>query len=266
MVFLVAAMVVPLGFFFLYSLWAVRDFEIVPHWNLGNYWEAISRESYRLVLLNTLRIAASASVVTVLVAYGLAHAMRFHFRRWQSPLFFACIVALFSGYLVRIFAWRTILGDKGLVNSLLMRLDIVQEPLTFLLYNRLAATVVLCNFLVPLALLPIYSSLQNIGDTEIEAARDLGCTAFGALRRVVLPLAWPGIFAAFALSFIVASGDYVTPFLVGGVSGTMIGISISDSFLNAFNWPRGAALCFLTLACTLAVVAVFRWTTARIVK
>ena len=108
------------------------------------------------------------------------------------------------------------------------------------------------NFLIPLAILPIYAALQNVRDEEIEAARDLGASAAGAFWRVTFPLAWGGVFAAFALTFIIAAGDYVTPQLVGGTSGGMIGRSIASTFGTAFNWPLGAALSFLTLAFVLA--------------
>jgi spermidine/putrescine transport system permease protein len=256
--FVLAFMVAPLAVFLLYSLWRVSNYEIVSQWNLENYRRAFTDEVYRTALINTIRIAGMAAVVATVVAYGFAHAMRFHLRRWQEPLLFLVIVALFSGYLVRIFAWRTLLGDQGIVNETLQALGLTDEPLTFLLYNRTAAVIVLANFLIPLAILPIYGALQNIGDGEVQAARDLGCTAAGAFRRVTLPLAWRGLSAAFALTFIIASADYLTPRLVGGVSGTMIGQSIATTFLDSFNWPAGAAVAFVTLGCTLLIVTVVR--------
>jgi spermidine/putrescine transport system permease protein len=256
--FVVAFVVAPLAVFLLYSLWRVSNYQIVSEWNLENYKRAFTDEVYRTALINTIRIAGMAAVVATVVAYGFAHALRFHLRRWQEPLLFLVIVALFSGYLVRIFAWRTLLGDQGIVNETLQSIGLIDEPLTFLLYNRTAAVLVLANFLIPLAILPIYGALQNIDDGEVAAARDLGCTAAGAFRRVTLPLAWGGISAAFALTFIIAAADYLTPRLVGGVSGTMIGQSIATTFLDSFDWPAGAAVAFVTLACTLLIVTVVR--------
>jgi spermidine/putrescine transport system permease protein len=256
--FVVAFALAPLVVFLLYSLWRVSNYQIVSDWNLDNYSRAFTDDVYRSALLNTLRIAGSAAVVATVVAYGFAHAMRFHLRRWQEPLLFLVIVALFSGYLVRIFAWRTLLGDQGIVNETLQAVGLTDKPLTFLLYNRTAAVLVLVNFLIPLAVLPIYGALQNIGDGEVAAARDLGCTAAGAFRRVTLPLAWGGVSSAFALSFIIASADYLTPRLVGGVSGTMIGQSIATTFLDSFDWPAGAAVAYVTLATTLVIVTVVR--------
>ena len=172
----------------------------------GNYREALSDEIYRTLFAQTIATAALAAAVTTVIAYAFAHAIRFHLRRHQEPLLFLVVVALFSGYLVRIYAWRTILGDQGVINSALLALGIVSEPLSFLLFSRVATTITLVNFLVPLAVLPIYAALQNVRDEEIEAARDLGASAAGAFWRVTLPLAWGGVFAAFALTFIIAAG------------------------------------------------------------
>ena len=192
--------------------------------------------------------------------------IRFHLRRFQEPLLFLVMVALFSGYLVRIYAWRTILGDEGIINSILMRLGLVDQPLSWLLYSRTAAIIVFVNFLLPLAILPIYASLQNVRDEEVEAARDLGAGAFQAFRRVTLPLAWSGVFAAFAFTFIIAAGDYVTPQLVGGTSGSMIGRAVVDTFGITFNWPLGSALSFLTLMFTLAILLVVQRVSVRVVR
>ncbi|MBD0291061.1 MAG: ABC transporter permease subunit, partial [Thermoleophilia bacterium] len=155
---------------------------------------------------------------------------------------------------------------EGIVNQALVRVGLVDEPLSFLLFSRSAAIMVLVNFLVPLAVLPIYGALQNVRDEEVEAARDLGATAAAAFRRVTLPLAWSGVFVSFAITFIIAAGDYVTPQLVGGTSGSMIGRAIANQFGVTFEWPRGAALAFLTLAIVLATLALLRALSARVVR
>jgi spermidine/putrescine transport system permease protein len=252
--FLGVFFVAPLAVFLLYSFWSVRDFDIVSDWTLSNYSDALTDPVYRSLVRNTLVIAGLASLLTVSIAYGFAHALRFHLRRWQEPLLLLVLIALFSGYLVRIYAWRTILGNDGIVNEALQAVGIIKEPISALLFNRTAAVLVLTNFSVPIAILPIYAALQNVQDDAIEAARDLGSGRFTAFRRVTLPLAWPGVFFAFALTFVISAGDYVVPQLVGGSSGTMIGKIISDKFTLAFDWPGGAALAFLTLACVLAIV------------
>ena len=265
-VFLIIFLVGPVAVFFLYSFWTVDGFDLAPIWNLDNYRDALGDEIYRGLFAQTLATAAMAAVVTSVIAYVFAHAIRFPLRRYQEPLLFLVVVALFSGYLVRIYAWRTILGEEGVINTALLILGVVSEPLSFLLFSRFATTIALVNFLVPLAVLPIYAALQNVRDEEIEAARDLGAGAVGAFWRVTLPLAWGGVFAAFALTFIIAAGDYVTPQLVGGTSGSMIGRTIASTFGTAFNWPLGAALSFLTLLFVLLTLGVLKLASGRVVR
>lgn len=259
-------MAAPLLIFFVYSLWRLQNYDIVSDWNIDNYRAAIESGIYRRLLWNTFKIAGMTSLLTLTIAYIFAHALRFHLRGLQERLLLLVIVAAFSGYLVRIYAWRTILGDQGFVNTALHDLGIVDHPLQFLLFNRLAAVVVLANFLLPVAILTVYAGMQGIRDSDLEAARDLGAGVFTTFRRVTLPLAWPGIFAAFALSFIFAAGDYLTPTLVGGTSGTMVGRSIADAFNAQFNWPSGAALSFLTLAFVLLVLGVVRTAGNRVFR
>jgi len=251
-------LVAPLSVFLLYSFWTKRGFEFVADWTTGNYTRTLGDDVYRALIRNTVEIALEASGAAVVLAYVFAHILRFYLRRWQAALMFLVLIAAFSGYLVRVYAWRTILGDSGIVNETLQRLGIIDQPLTFLLYSRTAAIIVLANFLLPIALLPIYAGLQNVKDEEIEAARDLGCGPLRTLVKITLPLAWPGIFASFALCFLVAAGDYVTPLLVGGTSGVMAGRSVADAFGIAYDWPFGAALSFTTLAVALAIIGSVR--------
>lgn len=264
--FLLAFLVAPLCVFFVYSFWITRSYNLLPEWTLSNYAVALTDPVYRDLFRNTMEIAASVAVVTVVLAYGFAHAIRFHLRRYQEPLLFLVIVALFSGYLVRVYAWRTILGDQGIINEALRALNLVDRPLSVLLFSRPAVIIVLVNFLVPLAVLPIYGAVQNVRDEEIEAARDLGAGPFWAFRRVTLPLAWNGVLAAFFLSFIIAAGDYVTPQLVGGTGGGMIGRAIASTFGVTFAWPRGAALSFVTLVLVLGILGATRLMSTRVIR
>ncbi|MFL5408349.1 MAG: ABC transporter permease [Myxococcales bacterium] len=264
--FLLVFLAGPLIVFLIYSFWVTRSYQLVSDWTFANYREALSQKVYRDLFRNTLEIAVITAAITTSVAYVYAHLIRFQLRRFASVLLFVAIVALFSGYLVRIYAWRTILGDEGIINHALQSLGVVDQPLSFLLYSRAAALIVLVNFLVPLAILPIYASLQNVSDDEIEAARDLGAGSFQAFRKVTLPLAWNGIFAAFSFTFIIAAGDYVTPQLVGGTSGAMIGRAIADKFGVTFAWPLGAALSFLTLVFVLAILGIVRVGARRLLR
>ncbi len=163
------------------------------------------------------------------------------------------LASIFGGYLVRIYAWRTILGDEGLINTFLIWLGLIREPLRFLLFSRFAVFITLVNFLLPFGVLPLYGALQNVPRDAIEAARDLGAGPLAIFRTVLLPLTATGIKIAFAFAFVLAAGDYVTPELVGGTNGIMIGNVIADQFGVAYNWPLGAALAITTLLVVLLV-------------
>jgi len=258
--------VIPLGFFVIYSFWKLDFFEIVPQWNLDNYTNILTDPVFRKLLVNTLVIAFVSAVATTIIATALASLARFTFAKWQHLILFGVLLALFSGYLVRIFAWQTMLGGKGFLNSILMSLHIVDQPVEALLYTRLTAIIVLTNFLIPLAFLPCNAAFSNIRDAEVAAARDLGASAFTAYRRVILPLAWPGIFAAFSLSFIVAAGDYLTGTLVGGKTGKMVGEAIGSTFLTQFDWPTGSAMAVIEFCIVIMVVGVFGLVARKVVR
>lgn len=264
--FVVVFLIVPFAILFLYSFWRLKSYEVVAEWNLDSYRRVFQEAAYRQLLLNTLKIAMGASVLATVIAFAFAHALRFRLSRWQEPLLFCVVVALFSGYLVRIYAWRTILGERGVINESLTRIGLIDQPLSFLVFNRGAAIVVLANFLVPIAILPIYGAMQNIRDREIEAARDLGCGSWATFRRVTLPLAWPGVFFAWALTFLTATGDYLVPQLIGGANGTMLGVIITDTLNADFNLPRGSALAFTALVVTLSIIALVRWLGGKVLR
>jgi spermidine/putrescine transport system permease protein len=257
---------VPLGFFVVFSFWRLSNYQIVPEWNLDNYKNAITDPAMRILLRNTLVIAGCTALATTLIAVTVASVLRFRLARWQNHIMFLIMAALFSGYLVRIFAWETLLGTRGAINTALQGVGLIDQPISALLYTRFSTVLVLTNFLVPIAVIPCYAAFQNIRESEVQAARDLGGSAAQTYRKVVLPLAWPGVFAAFSLTFIVAAGDYLTPALVGGRSGAMVGKLIADTFLNQFDWPAGASLAILDLIAVLACLAVARAVSRRVIR
>jgi spermidine/putrescine transport system permease protein len=217
-------------------------------------------------LLRTVEVGLISAAITVPVAFTLAYLMRFVLARRGELVLQFVMVSLFSGYLVRIYAWRTILGKQGLLNSALLWLGIVREPLDFLIYSNLAVIVTLVGLLLPLALLPLYSGMLNVPRDHLEAARDLGAGRLYLIRTVLLPMVMPGVRTAFAFAFLLAAGDYVTPSLVGGAQSVMIGNIIADQFRGTgSNWPLGAAMAFVVVAVTLAfylaIAQLIRWVT-----
>ena len=248
-----ALLIAPLGVLLLYSFWRVDFISIVSDWNLDNYRQAFSQ--YGALMLRTLGVGALAAAVTTALAIPLAYAVRYKLGRAQDAVVFLLLLALFSGYLVRIYAWKTILGEDGIINSALRGLGVTHHPLPFLLFSRFALIVTLTNFLLPLAILPIYGGLQNLPRERIDASHDLGAGRFETARRLVLPEIALPIFASFSVCLVLAAGDWVTPTLVGGPSSLMVGQVITGQFGNAFNWPFGGALAFAMAAVLIGAVA-----------
>jgi spermidine/putrescine transport system permease protein len=169
------------------------------------------------------------------------------------------LISLFSSYLVRVYAWKTILGYNGLINQVLKYLGLIKEPLTFLLYSPTAVIITLVFIFTPYTILPIFSALQNISEDLLEAARDLGSTAISAFLRVTFPLSMPGVITAFIFAFVLAAGDYVTPQMVGGTEGLMVGRIVQDQFGMTYNWPFGSALAYFSIFLFILIISVVIW-------
>jgi spermidine/putrescine transport system permease protein len=241
--FLVAA---PLAILVAYSLWTQTYVSIDHTLTLANYREAFTDPLVRHLMIRSILIAASVTVATVILAYPIAYfiALKAH----RKTLWLLLItIPFWSSYLLRVFAWKLILGFNGVLNSALLGLGLINEPLTFLLYNEFAVVLTLAHAWAPFAILPIYVSLQKIDPSLLEAANDLGSGSVQRFLRVTLPLTIPGIIAACLIIFIPTVGDYVTPSLVGGSDGKMIANLIQVQFGAANNWPLGATLSLLAM-------------------
>lgn len=245
----------PLGYFFVVSFWKVRLFKLRPGWFLDNYVDAYNEYFGSLVF--TFVIALAIAILTTVSAFAFAYLIRFRAGRFGPPLLFITLITMFGGYLVKIYAWKTILGKFGIINTGLMEIGVIDEPILWLLYNPSAVVVSLTHFLFPFAVLPIYGSLRAIADTPIEAARDLGAGSWRALIDIVLPQCQPGLLVALALTFLISAGDYVTPRLVGGPYTSMVGNFVESQFIMRLNAPQGSALAFTILAaCLLTLFAI----------
>ena len=243
--------VAPFIYFFLVSFWAVRLYRVRADWNVQNYVRVA--QDYLDVGLFTLWVALVIALLTTLAGFVYAYIIRFRAGRYGPLLLFIALVTLFGGYLMKIYAWKTILGNEGVLNSALIELGIIDQPFTALLYSPTAVVITLIHFLVPFAILPIYGSMRGITDIEMEAARDLGAGPWRTLNDILIPRCRPGIAAAFVFCFLIAGGDYVTPLLVGGKI-TMLGNLIATQFGQHVNWPLGSAMSFVVLAAAVAVV------------
>jgi spermidine/putrescine transport system permease protein len=241
----------PLLYFLVISFWSVRARIMRPDFTLANYRATFSE--YGDVLLNTLAVGFAIAVTTTLLAFAFAYAIRFRAGRWENALLLVTLITLFGGYLVKIYAWKSILGRDGIINAALLWLGVVDEPLTAFIYSVQGVVITLTYFLLPFAVLPIYGNMRSIPDDLVEAARDLGATPAQAARDIVLPTCERGIGVAFLLTFLIAVGDYVTPRFVGG-GASMMGHFIEIQFSFGFNWPMGSAMAFTLMAISLVVV------------
>lgn len=249
-----AFFVAPLAFLLVVSFWQASLFEIVPGFSFDNYIKTVT--SYPRSIVFTLTIGLSIATLTTLIAFGFAYVIRFKSGRYGPILLFLALVTLFGGYLVKIYAWKTILGIDGILNSVLLGVGIINDPINLLLYSPFAVIVTLTHYLLPLAILPIYGALSGIDDLEVASARDLGASGARVMRDVILPQAYFGIIAAFAFAYLISAGDYVTPRLVGGTETRMIGNFIESQFGMRMNTPLGAAMSFMILLLSTLVIVI----------
>lgn len=246
----------PLAYFLVISFWSVKARIMRPDFTAKNYVAAITE--YGDVLVHTLVIGLVIATVTTILAYAFAFAIRFRAGRFGDALLLLTLITLFGGYLVKIYAWKSILGRDGIINGVLRGLGVIEEPLSFFIYSANGVIITLTYFLLPFAVLPIYGSMRAIPDSLIEAARDLGAGAFRASCDIVLPMSERGLAAAFLLTFLISVGDYVTPRYVGGGT-SMMGHFIETQFSFGFNWPMGSAMAFTLMAASLIMFAACRF-------
>ncbi|MBA3380677.1 MAG: ABC transporter permease [Actinobacteria bacterium] len=246
-VLLAGALIVPAGILFYYSLYRFAFLELYGGATVGNYTDALTSATYRVYARNTLWIALPTTAVSVVAGYLLAYYLVFG-RSWRRNLVFALVLsALMASYLVRIYAWKTLLGSSGILNSALTSAGVVDEPIGFLLFSRVSVILAEINLFTPFAALAFYAALAGISPDYREVSRDLGAGQLQTLWRVTLPLSGRAILATTAVVFFLASSDYVTPTLVGGPDSQTIGVVISTAFGTTLQYGLGAALSFLTL-------------------
>jgi putative spermidine/putrescine transport system permease protein len=261
-VWLLVFYLVALVLLLLTSLWQQDVFtaELVHKWTTANYDKLFTGQDglWLRVFWRTIRLAVIVTVVDIALAFPLAWFMaRIAPPRWRTLLFLAVVVPLWSSILVRIFAWRTILGGEGVLNQFLVDTGILSHPSSAFLYNEKAIAITWAYVWLPFMVLPIFTALEKIPDGLIEASRDLGASAWTTFRRVVFPLALPGVIAGSIFVFALTMGDFVAPQLVGGGS-QVLGGAIKDRFGVAADFPFGAALATLTLVTLMGFLALTR--------
>ena len=249
----------PLGVMFIFSLWTTNaNLDIVPVWNLDNYAQFFNSSAYVRTLGKTVIMGAAVTAICLVIAVAVAYFLaRYISRRWARLALLVIIVPFWSSYLLRVYSWQAILGEKGALNQLLMGLGLIAEPSRLFVYNDIGTFIVLTYVYMPFAILVLYASLERFDYTQLTAAQDLGASPSRAFRHILLPQIRPGLITAAIFVFIPILGEFLTPSMVGGASGLLIANLIQTFFKNALV-PQGAALGFLIVAFVTVLLIVFR--------
>ncbi len=255
LVWVAVFLLVPYLLMFCYSFWSVSESQAIVHsWTFDNYKELVSKPVYWQTLLRSMWIAARVTFFSLLLGYPLAYFLSFQAGKKKDLYYQLVIIPLWVSYLVRAYAWKTILGTDGVLNTMLQYVHLTSHPLDFLLYSPFAVVLTLTHIYTPFAFLPIYASLEHIPRNLIEASHDLGATPRQTFWRVILPLSIPGLLAGATFAFVLSLGDFLAPLLLGGPSGIMISNIVVSLFGAAYNWPLGAAIALCMLALVLGLI------------
>jgi spermidine/putrescine transport system permease protein len=251
-------MIIPYAIMIAVSFWT-RQFPLfVPDFQWGNFVQLFSDPQYITVILRTLKIALLVTLGAILLGYPLAYFLVFtvQSQKWRNLLYMSVVVPLWVSYLLRAYTWKIILGTNGALNSLLLFLGLIDQPLSLFLYNQASMVITLVYIFVPFMVMPLFTVLDNIPKQLIEASEDLGVGPFVTFWKVIFPLSLGGLTAGATMTFCLSFGDFVAPVLVGGPDGTMVANLLQSQFGAALNWPLGSALATLVLILVLAVLTV----------
>ena len=256
---MICALALPIFTLVVYSFYSQDYVHIDKTLTLKNYEAFFDKWVYGKLLWRSIRMSATVTLITVTLAYPVAYFLAFKVRK--NPITWLILLSLpfWTSYLLRVLAWKIMLGNSGIINSTLMELGFLEAPLEFLLYSRFAVVLTLAHGWAAFAILPIYVSLSKIDRSLLEAAADLGESPVRTFFRVTLPLSMPGVIVAAVIQFIPTVGDYITPMMVGGPRGIMFGQIIAAQFGAAYNWPLGAALTIMMMLTITLIVLAFIW-------
>ena len=247
---------VPLLFIVVYSFWlsSATGADVVA-FSMQNWREALTDAFYRDILLNTLKIAAITTVVCAAMGYPAAYFIARS--KGNKPLLLLLLILPFwISYIIRTMSWINILGTSGALNSLLVGLGLLSEPVQ-MLYNETTVILGLVHFLLPFMVLNVFVSLEGIDRTLEDAATSLGATRWQAFTQVTLPLSLPGLAAGALLCFVLGAGTYITPMILGGPRDAMFANLVYEAIITQLNWPLGSALSLLLLVVLGLLVAIY---------
>ena len=241
-IWLVLLILAPNAIMLITSFWHSDGGALVKEFSLVNYTKVLGSDTYRLLILRTLATAAAAALMAALIGYPMAYFVSRNLGRHKLAAVLLVVIPLWVSLLMRIFAWRIILGQNGVLNSALVWSGLIDEPWAALLYTRFTVFLTLTYVAIPFVFVTSFSALERIPYSLVEASQDAGAGGWRTFRYVIWPLSKQGAALGFALAFLLAVGDYITPAMVGGLDGTMLGMIIASQFGLVGNWPLGAAM------------------------
>jgi ABC-type spermidine/putrescine transport system permease subunit I len=247
-----------MAFMLVYSFWRTVDFLPVADWTLDNYVRFFTVPTYLRTFGKTLVMAGLVTATCLAFAVPFAYYLvRYVGRRWQRIVLLAVIVPFWTSYLLRVYAWQAILGETGALNQVLQGLGLIAEPSRLFAYNDLGVFIVLVYVYFPFAALALYASLDRFDFDQFRAAQDLGARPDQAFRRVLLPQIRPGLITASIFVFVPIIGEFLTPVLVGGAQGVLVG-NLVINFLRGAQIAEGAAIAMVIAAFVTVVLIAFR--------
>ncbi len=254
-------MLIPYAMLLYTSLGRVEDMRFIPGLSLRNFIQVFTVDPYLSVIIKSARIGLMTAVLSAIVAYPLSFFLAFHVRssRLKFLIYLLVIVPWWASYLVKAYAWKTILGSGGILNALLQKAGLTDEPVRIFLYNEFSVVVTLTYIFTPFAVLSIYAQLERIPTSLIEAARNLGAGGWMIFWRIIAPISVPGVVAGGIITFSLAFGDFVAPVLVGGPDSVMISNIVINLLGVAFDWPMAAAIGLVIITLGLLLISASGW-------
>lgn len=238
---------VPIIVVLVYSFLTGELFQVSRPFTTDNYENVATFPVNRTLAFNSILIGTIVATLSIVIGLPVAHWLHFSGGRWTTPVVSLVVASMFAGYLVRIYAWRTILGTNGVINASLTRVGLVDEPLGFLIFSRTSVAIAEVHLMLPFAIVMLYAAIRPIRFDHLEAAEDLGASPSVRWRRLIIPLMAAPMASTWMFVFIIASSDFVTPQLLGGVQGQLIGTQINRYFREAGDYGRGTALAVLMI-------------------
>lgn len=252
--------VVPVALILGVSVWRTQSYRLIPAFTFDNYIAIFARPAIWRALLLSVETAAFVTVACAVLAFPVAYFIAKKAGRWRGLLLVAVIAPFWISIVMRVAAWRLLLGERGVINQVAMTLGLTDAPMSFLLYSPVSTAIGLIYAYLPLYVLPLYAAISNIHDNWIEAAMDLNASPTRTFFEVILPLSAPGLVVGAVFCFVFGLGEFVTPALLGGGKQLMFSQVIQDEFQRRLDWPSGAAMAVVLLVLVFAALALsMKW-------